>query len=139
MVIFIGVIILGFLLFAWIMNASAQAQNKRKAKVATEFRKENISKTSTKVEDYLWVIKILKRFDYTLKSREGLNTKHLVLVFENPAGRTITLEQNNIDKSSSDQGKGFLISGDKKLEIQRHYYDEKCESEEVEAWLKTIK
>ena len=70
MVIFIGVIILGFLLFAWIMNASAQAQNKRKAKVATEFRKENISKTSTKVEDYLWVIKILKRFDYTLKSRE---------------------------------------------------------------------
>jgi len=139
MVIFIGVIILGFLLFAWIMNASAQAQNKRKAKVATEFRKENISKTSTKVEDYLWVIKILKRFDYTLKSREGLNTTHLVLVFENPAGRTITLEQNNIDKSSSDQGKGFLISGDNKLEIQRHYYAEECESEEVEAWLKTIK
>lgn len=137
MVLLIITVILAIVFFVWIMNTTANAAQKRKNKIAAEFRKENISKTNTRIENYLWIIKILKKYNYTIKEREGFNTTHLILSFQNPKGRTVILEQNNEDKNSPEQGVCFLKSGDSKIQVNRN--SELEETPKIESWLKTIR
>ena len=44
-------------------------------------RKER-SKYKTKIENYLWIIRILTSKGYTFKDKTGLNTSHVVLTFQ---------------------------------------------------------
>ena len=94
------------------------------------------SKTNTKVEDYLWLIRLLKSKGFNLKEKSGLNTPHVVLTFEGPNGKVVSIEHDYtvLDKH---QGKLYLTSGDKKL--RTYFFSSESRIKEIEEWLGTLR
>lgn len=93
------------------------------------------STTNTKVEDYLWLIRLLKSKGFNLKEKSGLNTPHVILTFEGQNGKIVSIDHDYtaLDKH---QGKLYLVSGDKRL---RTYFFRSDERErDIEQWLGTL-
>lgn len=94
------------------------------------------STTNTKVEDYLWLIRLLKSKGFNLKEKSGLNTPHVVLTFEGPNGKVVSIEHDYtvLDKH---QGKLYLTAGDKKL--RTYFFSSESRIKEIEEWLGTLR
>ena len=93
------------------------------------------SKYNTHVEDYLWLIKLLKSKGFELKDKSGVNTSHVVLKFVGPKSQIVKIEQD-YTLLDNDQGKLFLVSGSKKL--RTYFYHTKEREKEILAWLDTL-
>ena len=78
----------------------------------------------------LGIIKILKSNGFNLKEKTGLNSPHVVLVFENSQKKIVKIEQDWTILDDN-QGKLFLVSGCNKLQIN---YCRQTK-EEIETWL----
>ena len=94
------------------------------------------STTKTKVEDYLWLIRLLKSKGFNLKEKLGLNTPHVILTFEGPNGIIVSIEHDYtvLDKH---QGKLYLVSGEKKL--RTYFYSSESRVKTIEEWLGTLR
>ena len=117
-----------FILFLAFIIIFPIVDNKREKRK----NREEKSKNKTKVENYLWLIKLLKSNGYNLKDKTGINTSHAVLEFENSQGKIIKIEQDYTILDDN-QGKLFLISGNKK--IQTYFYPSENMQKDIETWV----
>lgn len=121
----IVIFVLAFLIIYPILHSK---QDKKQEKLER-------STWKTKVEDYLWIIRILKAKGYNLKDKTGLNTSHVTLNFEGPNGKCVSIDHDYtiLDKT---QGELYLVSGQKKLRTYFFRTDER--QSKIEEWLETI-
>lgn len=103
-----------------------------------ETKKSKIEKSchKTRVEDYLWLIRLLKSNGFDFKEKTGLNTPHIILSFENPQGIVVKIEQD-YTLLDDNQGKLFLVSGNNKM--QTYFFHNETRQKEIESWLTTLK
>lgn len=125
---FTVIVILGlaWLIFSPILYSKHEKKQERKAR----------STTNTKVEDYLWLIRLLKSKGFNLKEKTGMNTPHVVITFEGPDGKIVSIEHDYtvLDKH---QGRLYLTSGDKKL--RTYFFSSESRIKEIEEWLNTLR
>ena len=115
------IIVLVFLFLAFVILLIEKNKDKKEK-----------SKYNTKVENYLWIIKLLKSKGFDLKEKTGLNTPHVILVFENPQGKIVRIEQDWTILDDN-QGKLFLVSDNDKLQTNIFHSDSR--QKEIETWL----
>lgn len=93
------------------------------------------SKYETHVEDFLWLIKLLKSNGFELKNKSGINTSHVVLTFENSNHKVVSIEQD-YTALDNNQGKLFLVSDNKKMRTYFYHTDDR--EKEILIWLDTL-
>ena len=104
-------------------------------KIETKQEKLEKSKWNTQVEDYLWIIKLLKSKGFVMKKKKGLNTNHVTITFENSRGIIVSID-HNYAVLDNNQGKIFLVSGRKKIET--NFWHNKERQDAIEKWLKSL-
>ncbi len=125
----ISILVIAFLalVIIWpIMSAKREKQEERKQR----------SNCNTKIEDYLWIIRLLKSKGFNMTRKNGMNTSHVTLTFEGPNNVIVEIDHDYTVLDNT-QGKLYLKSGDKKL--RTYFFENESRVKEIEDWLCTLK